>query len=273
MPAHPPGVRAPAFAGQFYPRDADELRHLVDALLANATVPAGPFPKALIAPHAGYVYSGPVAASAYARWLPLRDAVSRVILLGPSHRVSFPGLALPEAGAFATPLGTVPVDAEAVRVLAALPQVGVLEAAHRHEHALEVQLPFLQSVLGRFSLVPLLVGRAGFEEVCHALDAVWGGPETRIVISSDLSHYHPAAVARELDAATARAIEDLKPEAVGDDAACGRVAIRALLLAARHRGLRARAVDLRNSGDTGGPRTQVVGYGAFVFEEGVPVAG
>ncbi len=260
-------VRAPAVAGRFYPGDRAELRRLIDALLASAPAPTGPSPKAIIAPHAGYPYSGPIAASAYAQLRPARDLIRRVVLLGPSHHVAFQGLATTSAEAFATPLGLVRVDVEAVHQLASLPQVIVLDQAHLYEHALEVQLPFLQVVLDEFSVVPLVVEEASTEQVSQVLDALWGGPETRLVISSDLSHYYDAATAQRLDRATAAAIEALAPERIGEEQACGRIPIRGLLQAARRHGLRVRTVDLRNSGDTAGPHDQVVGYGAFVFEE------
>ena len=263
----PGKVRPEAAAGRFYPGDPVELREVLKTLLAQVPPATGPGPKALIAPHAGYLYSGPIAASAYAQLLPARDLIKRIVLLGPSHYVAFDGLATSSAEAFATPLGVVPVDLDAVRRLRALPQVQELDEAHAHEHSLEVQLPFLQTVLGDFTLVPLAVGDATPDEVSQVLDMLWGGAETRFVISSDLSHYYDFQTARRLDRATAQAIEALKPAGLGEDSACGRIPIRGLLQAARQHGLRARTVDLRNSGDTAGPRDKVVGYGAFVFEQ------
>jgi AmmeMemoRadiSam system protein B len=259
----PARARPAAVAGRFYPDDADALEAAVRAALAQRPPdPADP-PKALIAPHAGYVYSGPVAASAYARVAACRGRVARVVLLGPAHRVPVRGLAVPSAAAFATPLGEVPLDRDALGRALALPQVEILDVAHAHEHSLEVQLPFLQVVLGSFALAPFLVGDARPAEVAELLELLWGGPETLIVVSSDLSHYHDAATARRMDAHTTRAIEDLRPEAIGWDDACGRVPIQGLLLAARRHGLRARALDVRNSGDTAGPSDSVVGYGAY----------
>ena len=263
----PVRVRPAAVAGRFYPSDPVELRALIADLLAQAPPAAGPAPKALIAPHAGYLYSGPIAASAYAQLLPARDQIKRIVLFGPSHYVSLSGLATSTADAFATPLGIVPVNVEAVRAVRSLPQVSELDAAHDREHSLEVQLPFLQCVLADFTLVPLAVGEATPEEISEVLDSLWGGPETRFVISSDLSHYQDFQTARRLDRATAKAIEALKPAAIGEERACGGRPIRGLLQAARRHGLRARTVDLRSSGDTAGPRDRVVGYGAFVFEE------
>jgi AmmeMemoRadiSam system protein B len=257
-------VRAPSVAGVFYPRDAVELRAAVKSYVAAAH-PAALAAKAVIAPHAGYVYSGPIAGSAYAALAPLRGRVTRVVLVGPAHRVAVPGMAVPEAEAFETPLGLVPVDADAKAALLALPYVRASDGAHEGEHSLEVQLPFLQEVLGQVSVAPVVVGDAGDAEVAEALDRVWGGPETRIVVSSDLSHYHHRAAAVLLDRATARAVEGLSPWDVDDERACGCVAVRALLLVARARGLHATTLDLRNSGDTAGTNDRVVGYGAFAF--------
>ena len=261
----PAKVRPVAVAGRFYPADPIELRRMVEGFLRQVQLDAAAAPKAIIAPHAGYIFSGPIAASAYARLASARPVIKRVILIGPSHFVPFAGLAAAGAEAFATPLGLVPVDTEAVGRICALPQVMVLDAAHAREHSLEVQLPFLQVVLGDFQIVPLAVGEADEEEVARVIEALWGGPETRLVISSDLSHYHTSAQAREWDAATGRAVEQLRPQDIAEEQACGRVPICGLLRAARQHGLCARTVDLRNSGDTAGPRSQVVGYGAFVF--------
>lgn len=263
----PRKVRPPAVAGRFYPSDPVELRRLITDLLAEAPLATGPVPKAVIAPHAGYVYSGPIAASAYARLIPGRSRIERVVLLGPSHYVALNGLATASADAFATPLGMVPVDLQAVREVRLLPQVRELDEAHAQEHSLEVQLPFLQCVLDDFTLVPLAVGNATPDEVSQVLDLLWDGPETCFVISSDLSHYHDFKTARRLDRATAKAIEALKPGGIGEERACGRMPICGLLQAARQHGLRAHTIDLRSSGDTAGPRDRVVGYGAFVFEE------
>ena len=258
-------VRPPAVAGLFYPADAEELRTLVNDLLRHAPDTDATPPKAVIAPHAGYVYSGPIAASAYARLRPLRGQITRVVLLGPAHRVAFRGLAASSADAFRTPLGDIPLDTKAAAMLARLPQVHTLDDAHALEHSLEVQLPFLQTVLGRFTLVPLVVGDAAYAEVAEVLDLLWGGPETLIVISSDLSHYHDYATAQRMDRATSAAIEALAPERIDYDDACGRTPVGGLLQAARARGLRAQTIDLRNSGDTAGPRNQVVGYGAYAI--------
>jgi AmmeMemoRadiSam system protein B len=257
-------VRAPAVAGLFYPGEPGALRAAVEGYLAEAEA-GGEAPKALVVPHAGYVYSGPIAASAYVRLAPLRERVSRVVLLGPAHRVAFRGLAVPGADAFETPLGRVELDRAGIETALALPQVVQLDAAHREEHSLEVQLPFLQRALAHFRLVPLVVGDATPREVSAVIEALWGGDETLVVVSSDLSHYLPYDEARALDLETSRAIEALEPEAIGHDQACGRLPVQGLLLSARRHGLRARTLDLRCSGDTAGPRDSVVGYGAYVF--------
>jgi MEMO1 family protein len=258
-------VRLPAVAGQFYPREARALDAAVRECLP-VPASAGRVPKAIIVPHAGYEYSGPVAGSAYALLHPGRGALTRVVLAGPSHRVAFHGLAVPSHASFSTPLGTVPIDREAVDRLLALPQVSVMDEAHAGEHSLEVHLPFLQVTLAAFTLVPIVTGDASAAEVGEVLDALWGGPETLVVVSSDLSHYHDSETARRLDARTSAAVESLRGEDITETDACGAVPVRGLLRVARRRGLRARVLDVRNSGDTGGPRDHVVGYGAYAFD-------
>lgn len=258
-----PRIRRPAVAGRFYPERPGELAAMVQGFLRDAGPRSGRVPKALIAPHAGYVYSGAIAGSAYAALGSRGGTIERVVLLGPAHRVALRGLAAPEATAFATPLGEVRLDREALDRVLALPQVRSFDAAHALEHSLEVQLPFLQELLGEFALVPLVVGDATAAEVAEVLDLLWGGDETLIVVSSDLSHYQDYDTARRMDAGTSRAIEALEPDAIGFDDACGRIPVQGLLLAARARGLRAKAIDVRNSGDTAGPRDAVVGYGAY----------
>lgn len=258
-------IRPAAVAGMFYPGDRLHLAQDVQRLI-DAAHPAPIRPKALIVPHAGYVYSGPVAASAYALLKDRRTDIRRVVLLGPVHRVWVRGLALPAVDAFETPLGRVPLDESAMAELLRLPQVEVNEAAHAWEHSLEVHLPFLQTVLDAFSLVPLAVGGASAEEVAEVLEQVWGGDETLIVVSSDLSHYLPYEEARRIDANTARAILDLRTDLVGEQA-CGAHPVNGLLLAARRHQLTVHLLDLRNSGDTAGDRSRVVGYGAFALTE------
>jgi len=257
--------RNPAVAGLFYPDNPHTLRAAVADYL-RAAPEAGSVPKAIIAPHAGYIYSGPIAASAYARLKPARGKIQRVVLLGPSHRVGFRGLALSSAEFFVTPLGRIPLDREAAARITDLPQVRVMDVAHAQEHSLEVHLPFLQEVLGEFRLLPLVVGDASPEEVSEVLDLLWGGPETLIVISSDLSHYHNYATAQKMDRSTSHAIEALRYEDIHYDDACGRNPVSGLLHLARKRNLNVHTIDLRNSGDTAGTRDSVVGYGAYVIE-------
>ena len=260
-------TRPAAVAGSFYPGEPAVLAADIAAFLADVAPPAGAHPpKAIIAPHAGYIYSGAVAAAAYARIAPLRGRVRRVVLAGPAHRVFVRGAAVPAARAFDTPLGSVEIDADAVAALRALPFVEQSDRAHALEHSLEVHLPFLQSVLGAFRLVPVVVGDATAEEAARLLDTVWGGPETLIVVSSDLSHYLPYDAACSRDRDTTSAILELDSTLVPEEA-CGAAPINGLLVAARRRGLAAELVDLRNSGDTAGDRDRVVGYAAFAFGE------
>jgi AmmeMemoRadiSam system protein B len=256
-------TRPPAVAGSFYPADRETLASLVDRLVHDGRETAAldsRVPKAVIVPHAGYVYSGPVAASVYARLASAAGRITRVIMLGPAHRVACQGLVLADADRLDTPLGTV----RAVRF--DLPDTVVSARAHADEHALEVQLPFLQRVLGDVEVVALLVGDASANSVVDVLERLWGGPETLILVSSDLSHYHAWDEATRLDARSAAQIEALGPPLTHDQA-CGATPINALLVAARRRGLRAECLDLRNSGDTAGPHNRVVGYGAFAFFE------
>jgi len=224
-----------------------------------------PWPKALIVPHAGYVYSGPVAATAFVQLEGARELVKRVVLIGPSHRLPFDGLAVPSDTAFETPLGSVPIDETARREVLRLPYVQVRDDAHHWEHSLEVQLPFLQEVLGAFAVLPITVGRASPAQVANVLEALWGGDETLIVISSDLSHYHDYDTAKRMDEATASAIESFAPERIDAEDACGRTGIQGLLQVAQRHGLVPRTLDLRSSGDTAGSRDEVVGYGAWEF--------
>jgi MEMO1 family protein len=262
-------IRHPAVAGTFYPADRTALERQLALFLSEAAndAPAPAVPKAIIGPHAGYDYSGPVAARAYTRLAAARGKISRVVLIGPSHYVAFRGLAVDTAEAWAMPGGTVPLDTEAIARLRALPMVGELDAAYQREHALEVHVPFLQHVLGEFRLVPIVAGYAPPEAVAAVFDALWGGPETLIVVSTDLSHYLDYAACRRLDQSTAEAIERMDT-ALTPTQACGAVPTRGLLLAARQRGMTIERLDLRNSGDTAGPRDRVVGYGAWALYEG-----
>lgn len=268
-----PTVRPAAVAGSFYPAQADVLARDVARLLdAARVVPSWPAPpKALIVPHAGYIYSGCIAAAAYAALAPWSRTVRRVVLLGPVHRVAVRGLALPGAEAFATPLGEVPLDQAAVAAIASLPQVVTSPAAHALEHSLEVQLPFLQAVLSDFALLPLAVGDATAAEVAEVLQAVWGGPETLIVVSSDLSHFLPYATAQARDRDTVHRILQLQGP-LDHQQACGGTPINGLLLAARQRHLEPQLLGLCNSGDTAGDRQRVVGYASLAFLEAAAFA-
>jgi len=260
-------LRRAAVAGLFYPGDPEQLASQVRGYMAAAasTPIDRPAPKALIAPHAGYVYSGPVAAHAYATLGDRAADIRRVVLLGPAHRLPFRGLAYCDADRFETPLGEVPVDRAALADIADLPQVQRLDAAFDGEHCLEVQLPFLQTVLTDFRIVPLLVGDAADADVAEVLERLWGGDETLILISSDLSHYLDYASARAIDERTSAAICALRPDAITTHQACGRHPIAGLLREAVAHGLKPALLDLRNSGDTAGPRDRVVGYGAYAF--------
>ena len=254
-------IRPAACAGSFYPEYRHELEASLDTFLENATGEAASLPKAMIVPHAGYVYSGEVAARAYARLT--GSGYRRVILLGPAHRLWFEGIALPVASIFETPLGSIPLD-PVCQELAGLPGIIESEEAHRMEHAIEVQLPFLQRVLGKFSIVPLLVGNASPAAVSEIIDRFIGEPGTLVLVSSDLSHFHDYDAARALDAATAKSIMALDP-VLDHEQACGATPVNALLLSARRHGLPSQLIDIRNSGDTFGSRERVVGYASFSF--------
>jgi AmmeMemoRadiSam system protein B len=257
-------IKPPAVAGLFYPADPDELRDTLRNLFTHADAASAERPHALIAPHAGYQYSGPIAANAYATLVPWADDIHRVVVLAPSHRVPFRGIAASSADAFRTPLGDIPVDRSAVDRLLDDPAVQALDLAFADEHALEVQLPFLQSVLSDFTLVPLIVGEADSADVTRVIEAVWQ-PDTLIVVSSDLSHYLDYRSCQQRDRTTTHTIEQRDAEHLDPYDACGAYPIRGLLRAAEHHGWRVRTLDLRNSGDTSGDKSRVVGYGAYEF--------
>lgn len=259
-------IRPAAVAGMFYPDDRETLHTYLTELLKQAKSTSQSCPKAIIVPHAGYIYSAPVAASAYHLLEAHKTIIKRVVLLGPSHRVPLLGLAATDADYFTTPLGKIPLDVASIKNALQLPQVRLMNEAHALEHSLEVQLPFLQTILSNFTLVPLVVGDASAKEVSEVLELLWGGDETVIVISSDLSHYHDYHTAQKMDRATSSAIEELRPAALHYDDACGRHPVSGLLVVAKQKGLHATTVDLRNSGDTAGSKDQVVGYGAYIFE-------
>jgi MEMO1 family protein len=267
VPTGLPGTRTrpPAVAGAFYPRDPGRLQKQVLDLLAETTVSPNVAPKALIAPHAGYDYSGRVAAAAFATLRDRRVSITRVVLIGPAHSVYVRGIAVPTVDAFVTPVGSVPVDTEALSTIDDLQFVTRNDAPHAPEHSLEVELPFLQTVLSSFKVVPLVVGDAHPQDVAHVLRRLWGGKVTLIVVSSDLSHYHNYETARRLDLETAAAIEHGNWASLGPNQACGCLAVAGLLIETERRGLKARRLELCNSGDTAGSRDQVVGYGAWLF--------
>jgi MEMO1 family protein len=257
--------RQPAVAGTFYPDNPKQIHLMLDQYLQDARIDAK-VPKAIIVPHAGFIYSGPIAASAYARLQQAKDKITRVVVIGPSHRVAFRGLAVSRANTFSTPLGKIHVDQKAVTMLMEFPFVEYIEQAHALEHSLEVHLPFLQETLHDFKIVPIVAGDASPEQVSLVIGALWGGDETLIVISSDLSHYHDYATAKKLDQLTSENIEKLQYELITSESACGKVPVNGLLKLAREKSLSIKAIDVRNSGDTAGDKSRVVGYGAYVIE-------
>lgn len=259
-----PTIRKPAVAGLFYEADASRLQHHIARLMGEVRPEVQPAPAALIVPHAGYVYSGKTAAAAYACLAPIRDSVRRVLLFGPAHRVYLEGMALPTADIFATPLGDVPIDLDGAARIARLPGVSVSDEAHRQEHSLEVQLPFLQTVLGDFSLVPVVVGRCPAVTVAAAMDLLWDEPGTLLVVSTDLSHFHAYEEAVRLDSATCDRLLARATNLNGEQA-CGSYALNGLMHSAGRRSLRVELLDLCNSGDTAGDRDRVVGYGSFLL--------
>jgi MEMO1 family protein len=257
-------IRAAAVAGTFYEADEDHLRRHLTSMLTGARTRAGVRPKALIVPHAGYVYSGAVAAQAYATLAPVAGAITRVVLFGPAHRVPLEGMAVPDADTFVTPLGAVPLDREIIREACTLPGVCVSNEAHRLEHSVEVQLPFLQTVLSQFSLVPVVVGHCEARTVAAVMDALWGGPETLLVVSTDLSHFHSYAEARSHDTRTCTRLVKKDHSLTGRDA-CGAYALNGLMSSAHCQPLAVEQLAMCNSGDTAGSKDRVVGYGAFIL--------
>ena len=258
-------IRHPAVAGLFYPADKQILKDDIHKYLSEATAEKKIMPKALIVPHAGYIYSGPIAAFAFKQLFPYKNKIKHVVLLGPSHRVAFRGLAVPESDVFNTPLGNIPIDQTSIHKLSGLPQVVVSDKAHKDEHSLEVQLPFLQEILGDFSLVPIVVGDAERHEVADVINRLWGSEDTLFVISTDLSHYHSYNEAKKLDSDTSDAIVNLKSNLIDYDDACGRNGLKGMLTVAEEKNLSIDILDLRNSGDTAGDKNRVVGYGAYVI--------
>ena len=263
MCGHLKQIRAPSAAGIFYPEEPADLRHVVKSFLENADV-CGPYPKAMVIPHAGYRCSGPVAACGYRLLDPIRDSVKRVVLLGPSHHDRFYGLAASSADEFATPLGNVAVDMDAVDIALRLPQVHLRDKAHADEHSLEVQLPFLQLTLHDFELVPLVIGKATDNEVAETIDLFWDDTETLIIVSSDLSHHDSYSTAKQIDSKSAQLVERCQYRQLTAELACGYLGIRGLLMVARERSMHVKTIDLHNSVDMAGPMDRVVGYGSFI---------
>jgi AmmeMemoRadiSam system protein B len=265
-------VRSPAVAGMFYPESRQELQQSIDNYLQKASTDKHVTEtqlKALIVPHAGYIYSGSTAAQAYANLALYADQISRVVLLGPAHRVYIQGIGISSAESFRTPLGDIPIDKNFQTLIEKNPYVQVSDNAHLQEHSLEVQLPFLQTVLGEFSLVPLVVGDVTAAQVEETLEQLWGGNETIIIISSDLSHFLSYDRAQRLDRKTCNAIEQLNPETISHEQACGGLAIKGLLHLAAQRHMQVSTLGLCNSGDTAGNHSSVVGYGSWAFTEQV----
>ncbi len=257
-------IRQPAVAGTFYPANPEVLRKMLNTFL-DAVKSTTKVPKAIIVPHAGYIYSGEIAASAYARLKAGADKIKRVLIVAPSHRVAFDGLAVSHADFFNTPLGDIPLDKTVIQNLVALPFVGYSDEAHHAEHSLEVQLPFLQTVLNDFKLIPIIVGEATAEQVEQVLELFYDDEEAVIVISSDLSHYHDYATAQRLDLETSLKIEQLNYQHLDYDSACGRIGVSGLLALAQKKSRQIETIDLRNSGDTAGDKSRVVGYGSYVI--------
>ncbi len=257
-------IREPAVAGLFYPENVDLLQHSLNEMLSKVSM-IDLEPRAIIAPHAGYIYSGEVAASAYKLLEPMKDTIRRVVLLGPAHRVAISGCALSGADYFRTPLGDIPVDTEAMQNLLQNPNVQLSDLAHQAEHSLEVHLPFLQTVLDEFLLVPVVVGQMDANAVMEVLELFWGDPATFFVISSDLSHFHSYHSAQEIDQQTTLAIEQLHFDHISGEMACGAYPVNGLLKLAKKHHLKCQTLDLRNSGDTAGDKSRVVGYGAYAF--------
>jgi len=260
-------IRRSVFGGMFYPADSEELTEMIDNFFNDVTKDY-PLPKAIIAPHAGYIYSGQTAAHAL-KCLSQAKKIKQVVVVAPSHQCAFEGIATTKADQFETPLGKISIDQTVCKQLnIEFNYVRVEENAFDREHALEVELPFLQRALSTFTLIPLIVGKVTPQHLSKVLLSIWNGPETLIVISSDLSHYQPYAIANQIDYATKKAIENLLPDKIAFGQACGQTGILALLNVAKQKGMKVRCIDLRNSGDTAGDRDRVVGYGAFHFYEG-----
>lgn len=269
-------IRPPAVAGTFYPADADLLRSEIDGLI-DAALHSGiaqqetATPKAIIVPHAGLMFSGSLAALGFATVRALKDTIKRIVIIGPAHRMAFQGIALARADQFATPLGNMRCDLPALQKALALPHVQMLDDAHTLEHGLEIELPFIQRLFGEQSdigIVPLLVSRCSPRQVHEVIEKLWGGPETLIVISSDLSHFHDYDTAKKMDNRTRAMIENFDAENIDTNDACGALPVAGMLMAARNRGMKIKTLGMRNSGDVTGDKSRVVGYGAWAVYDG-----
>ncbi|MGB1801307.1 MAG: AmmeMemoRadiSam system protein B, partial [Gammaproteobacteria bacterium] len=263
-------IRPTAVAGSFYPKQASELNNMLEKFLSQYAVNDSvkiTIPKAIIAPHAGYIYSGQTAASVYSNLEQVKDKIKRVVLLGPTHRVYVNGIALPSNTHFSSPLGNVSIDTESLKKISSHSFVDYIDEAHTQEHSLEVHIPFLQKVLNDFVLLPILVSNAAPEQVATILKELWGNDETLIVISSDLSHFLNYETANKTDSHTTELIEKFDYEHIGSKQACGCMPMRGLLKLAQEKNMTIQTVDLRNSGDTAGSKDRVVGYGAYALFE------
>lgn len=260
-------IRKEAVAGTFYPEGTIELETLITTLLHEKDLPDIPPPKAIIVPHAGYVFSGSIAASAYRKIKSFSSLIKKVVILGPSHRVSFNGIALSSDEQWATPLGNVEVDQETCCELKTIDFINYNDAAHKEEHSIEVQLPFLQKTLNDFTIIPLLSCQTSLKEAVYTLEKVWGDEETLIIISSDLSHFLNYDDCRKKDHETVNAIENFDYDKLKNDDACGLIPISALLAVAKQKKMKMETLDVRCSGDTAGRRDSVVGYASFGFWE------
>ncbi len=257
-------IRQAAVAGQFYPADKIQLQTQIDQLMATGKVQSGARPEALIVPHAGYVFSGRTAAQAYQSLISRRHEIKRVILFGPAHRVYLAGMALPSVDSFRTPLGDIPLDRENIARVATLPGVIESDEVHRLEHSLEVQLPFLQSILDDFLLIPVAVGDCDADTVASLLDSLWGGNDSLTIISTDLSHFHPYDVAEKIDASTCQKILDKSSNLTGKEA-CGARVLNGLMRSKHAQALDIELLACCNSGNTAGDKNRVVGYGSFIL--------
>lgn len=264
-------VRIPAVAGIFYPGDRFMLENQINTLLTQAKQHS-PFPKAIIVPHAGYAYSGAIAASAYASLKQNRNQIKKIVLLGPAHTLYFKGIAYDSKQYFSTPLGEIKQDQDLLNKIIHLPYVHELPEAHQNEHCLEVQWPFCQVLFSNFSILPLVVGETNEKDVSRLLNLIWGDPDTLIIISTDLSHYLPYNLAQTADHDTCMSIDTLDDESIHQDGACGYYALRGFLHCARQKQLHGRLLDLRNSGDTAGNKQKVVGYASYHFYENLKFA-